>query len=94
MGPKSIIPDVTFGILFRYFSRPFSKVVLGRLVDRFLMDVGTILEAFRLKESIKIVIDFGIDFWIGLKSGFGTDKYATARLGRHLVPPIPLPKDT
>ena len=37
-GPKSIVPDVTFSILFRYFSRPFSKVVLGRLGGRFLMD--------------------------------------------------------
>ena len=57
MGPKSIIPDVTLGILFRYFSRPFSKVVLGRLGDRFLIgseDSGRILKGF-LKDFGRIL---------------------------------------
>ena len=28
-----------------------------------LMDFGSILESFRLQKSIKIAINFGIDFW-------------------------------
>ena len=32
------------------------------------MDFASTLEAFRLQKSIKISIDFGIDFWKALKS--------------------------
>ena len=51
------------------------------------MDFGPILEAFWLQKSIKIAINFGIDFWMALKwPGTGWVEAPSA--------PDPPPKDT
>ena len=60
------IPSIQTGTEFMKIHKTTIKTVGSfpdRSWDRFLMDFGTILEAFWLQKSIKIAINFGIDFW-------------------------------